>query len=84
MIGMNEAAMDLEITESMIVNDVIEEVPGALEVFRRHGIDSCCGGHLSIEKAAQCAGIDSYRLISELRLEARAARAAADEVARHF
>lgn len=72
------------ISEKKIVNEIIDDLPGALEVFRRHGIDSCCGGHLTLEKAAKSAGIDPYRLISELRLEARSADAAAEEVARHF
>jgi regulator of cell morphogenesis and NO signaling len=74
----------LQISEDTIVNHLIEDVPGALEVFRRHGIDSCCGGHLTLEKAARTAGIDPYRLMSELRLEAVAAQAASEEVSRHF
>ncbi len=76
--------MDPEINENKIVNDLIEDFPGALGVFRRHGIDSCCGGHLTLEKAARSAGIDSYRLIAELRLEARDTLAASEEIARHF
>ena len=72
------------ISEQKVVNEIIHDLPGALEVFRRHGIDSCCGGHLTLEKAAKSAGIDPYRLISELRREAHSAEAAAEEVARHF
>ncbi|MDP3938964.1 MAG: DUF542 domain-containing protein [Deltaproteobacteria bacterium] len=80
----NEELMDAEINENKIVNDIIENFPGALMVFRRHGIDSCCGGDLTLEKAALSAGIDAYRLIAELRLEAGEARAASEEIARHF
>lgn len=81
---LKEGSMETQISEKEIVNDLIEDVPGALAVFRRHGIDSCCGGHLTLEEAARSVGIDPYRLISELRLEARAAEATAEEVARHF
>lgn len=76
--------MNPTISEKKIVNEIIHDLPGALAVFRRHGIDSCCGGHLTLEKAAKSAGIDPYRLIAELRLEAREAETAAEEVARHF
>lgn len=52
-------------------------MPKALKVFRRHGIDSCCGGELTVQEAAGRAGIDPYRLVSELRKEAGLKGAAA-------
>ena len=67
----------VKIDESTIVNDVIRDVPNALEVLRRHGIDSCCGGQLTVGEAARGSGIDPYRLVSELRRKAQHAEAAA-------
>ncbi|MFQ5457943.1 MAG: DUF542 domain-containing protein [Myxococcota bacterium] len=69
--------MKKPIDETSIVNDVIGGLPRALAIFRRHGIDSCCGGGLTVSEAAKRAGIDPYRLVSELRKEAQATEAAA-------
>lgn len=69
--------MKPKIEESSIVNHVIRAMPKALKVFRRHGIDSCCGGELTVQEAAGRAGIDPYRLVSELRKEAGLKGAAA-------
>ena len=66
-----------KIDESTIVNDVIRDLPNALAVLRRHGIDSCCGGELTVGEAARGSGIDPYRLVSELRKKAQPAEAAA-------
>ena len=61
--------MKTKIEETSIVNHIIRAMPKALRVFRRHGIDSCCGGELTVQEAARKAGIDPYRLVSELRKE---------------
>ena len=49
---------------------VIEELPGALEVFKRFGIDACCGGEDTISEATARLRIDPSRLMWELRREA--------------
>lgn len=42
-------------------------LPGAVEVFRRHGISICCGGHLSLQEAAEDAGVRVEALRDELQ-----------------
>lgn len=39
------------------VNDVTRRYPSTLPIFRALGIDSCCGGALSLAEAAKKAGI---------------------------
>ena len=42
-------------------------LPGAAEVFRRHGISFCCGGHLSLQEAADDVGVPIEALTDELQ-----------------
>lgn len=41
-------------------------IPGATAIFRRHGIDFCCGGGLSLAEAATAQGLDPVGLLREL------------------
>ncbi|MDG5497438.1 iron-sulfur cluster repair di-iron protein [Niveispirillum sp. BGYR6] len=41
-------------------------IPGATAIFRRHGIDFCCGGGLPLADAAQAHGLDPAGLLREL------------------
>ncbi len=43
------------------------DLPGAAEVFRRHGISFCCGGHLSLQEAADQVGVRVEALRDELQ-----------------
>ena len=38
------------------VDDIVRHHPGALELFKRAGINHCCGAHLSLREAAAAAG----------------------------
>jgi uncharacterized protein (DUF2249 family) len=38
------------------VDDIIRRHAGALELFKRAGINHCCGAHLSLREAAAAAG----------------------------
>ena len=40
------------------VNDVVRLYPPTLSVFRSFGIDSCCGGALSLTEAAARHGVE--------------------------
>ena len=43
------------------------DLPGAADVFRRHGIRFCCGGHHSLQEAAEDAGLRVEALRDELQ-----------------
>ncbi len=55
-----------KITKDMIVNDVIRDYPRTITVFTRFGIDSCCGGAVSIEEAAKRDGASLDELLRAL------------------
>ena len=48
------------------VPDWIIEYPVTLAIFKKHGIDYCCGGK-SLEYACQDRGLDAYTVLAELR-----------------
>lgn len=48
------------------VADVVTENIKAAHIFKKHGIDFCCGGGISIAKACEKAKVDPDVLISEL------------------
>lgn len=76
--------MKVLISEKKRINEVVEELPGALEVFKRFGIDACSGGDDTIAEATARLGIDPSRLMWELRREAESTAALEDEVDREF
>ena len=51
----------------LTVEEVAREHPGALEVFKAHGINHCCGGRLTLTEAAAAAGIPVEALLEALR-----------------
>jgi regulator of cell morphogenesis and NO signaling len=46
--------------------EIARELPGAAAVFRRYGLDYCCGGNQTLRAAASAAGIDPAELRSAL------------------
>ena len=52
---------------SMTVNETIQRYPQAVEVFKRFGIDACCGGALPIVDAAARHNVDPVVLVHELQ-----------------
>jgi iron-sulfur cluster repair protein YtfE (RIC family) len=56
------------------VNDTIALYPETISVFNTFGIDSCCGGAVSVEVAARRDQADARRLCDALGQVIRAAR----------
>jgi len=54
------------------LGEIAARVPGATAVFRRHKLDFCCGGNVSLDQAAQAKGLDAQALLQELRAVAPA------------
>ncbi|MBP7848906.1 MAG: iron-sulfur cluster repair di-iron protein [Lentimicrobiaceae bacterium] len=56
----------MELDPNVFVSEVVSQNFQAADVFSRHGIDFCCGGHISLEQAARKSGTDVSALIVEL------------------
>ena len=54
------------------VHDLIQRHPATRAVFQAHGVDTCCGGGVSVEEAARRDGLDATVLCAELRAAAAA------------
>ena len=54
------------INQQDTVNQVLRRAPATLAVFNEFGIDSCCGGELPLEVAAQRDGIELEVLLARL------------------
>jgi regulator of cell morphogenesis and NO signaling len=66
---MPEAAV--AITPEMTLNEISLAVPRALEVFERHGLDSCCGGAKTLALVCERHGLELATLLSELHAVAQ-------------
>ena len=55
------------IVETMTLNEISLIAPQALEVFARHGLDSCCGGAKPLALVCERHGLDLEALLAELR-----------------
>lgn len=62
-----------EFTLETPVGEIADVLPGAVELFRRHGISFCCGGSHPLALAATEQGLDPEQLLAELRALADAA-----------
>ncbi|MEK6759891.1 MAG: DUF542 domain-containing protein [Deltaproteobacteria bacterium] len=56
----------MKVDKDIVVNDCIRMYPKTIGVFTRFKIDSCCGGAVSIEKAALRDGAPLDELIEAL------------------
>lgn len=48
------------------VGETVSEDPEKIEVFKKYGIDFCCGGDKTIKDACEESGIDAAAILSEL------------------
>lgn len=53
--------------EDQSIGQIAVQLPGATAIFRRLKLDFCCGGHLSLQQAAQEKALDVQAVLSELR-----------------
>jgi regulator of cell morphogenesis and NO signaling len=60
------------------VNEVVRQFPVTVAVFKRYGIDACCGGALPVSEAAQRHGAVAATVLAELQ-HAMAVTAAEEE-----
>lgn len=61
------AARDTLLQSGTTLGEIAARVPGATAVFRRHKLDFCCGGNVSLDEAARTRGLDAQALLQELR-----------------
>lgn len=52
--------------EATTVHEALHRHPGAHEVFRRFGLDCCCGGQLPVATAAERHGVELELLLDAL------------------
>jgi iron-sulfur cluster repair protein YtfE (RIC family) len=50
----------------LMVNELVARYPATGPVFRRHSIDTCCGGWVPVRAAAERDGVDAAALEAEL------------------
>ena len=58
--------MSIPFSNTSLVRDIVNEVPQTSDVFKKYRIDFCCGGNISISKAAAEQNVDLDELIQEL------------------
>lgn len=56
----------LMITNESIVAEIVTDIPLSADIFRKYGIDFCCGGNISINEAVKNKKVDAETLIDEI------------------
>ncbi len=59
------------IQENDLVSDIVVNDYRTADVFRKYGINFCCGGKISLETACRAHDLDTFEMISELELATR-------------
>ena len=55
------------IAATMTLNEISLAAPRTLEVFARHGLDSCCGGAKPLALVCERHGLDVDEVLKQLR-----------------
>jgi iron-sulfur cluster repair protein YtfE (RIC family) len=55
------------LSPSLTLRELVETRPETLAVLAEYGMDACCGGDLTIERAAKAHGVELGVLIEKLR-----------------
>ena len=61
----------IDITPQSLVSDIVARDYRTADVFRRHGIEYCCGGRRPLETVCTIKGIDTDLVIREAQLVSR-------------
>ena len=56
-----------QIDPTMTINEIVARHPETIPVFNRFGMDTCCGGGVSVEEASRRDGLDLATVIAALR-----------------
>ena len=51
----------------LTINEIVDRHPETIEIFNRFGLDTCCGGGVSVAEAARRDGVDVTAVVAELR-----------------
>lgn len=63
------------ITKNKTVGETVTENIKTAHIFKKYGIDFCCGGGISIDKACEKKNVDFSKLVEELRCVDKAQKA---------
>jgi regulator of cell morphogenesis and NO signaling len=51
---------------ALTINEIVASHPEAIPVFNRFGVDTCCGGGVTVDAAARRDGIDAAAVFAAL------------------
>ena len=57
----------IQLDPSLTINEIVARHPETIAVFNRLGMDTCCGGGVSVEEAARRDGLDLDQILAALR-----------------
>ena len=57
----------LSLDPTMTINAIVARHPETIPVFNRLGMDTCCGGGVSVEEAARRDGLPLDDVVAELQ-----------------
>ena len=57
----------IQLNPSLTINEIVARHPETIAVFNRFGMDTCCGGGVSVEEAARRDGLDLDQILAALR-----------------
>jgi regulator of cell morphogenesis and NO signaling len=56
-----------QLDPTLTINEIVARYPATIPVFNRFGMDTCCGGGVSVQQAAHRDGIDVETVLTALR-----------------
>ena len=57
----------LQLDPMMTINEIVARYPATIPVFNRFGMDTCCGGGVSVNEAARRDGVEVEPVMGALR-----------------
>lgn len=57
----------VELDPALTINEIIARHPETIPVFNRFGMDTCCGGGVTVDESARRDGLDAGAVVAELR-----------------